>query len=297
MRTHRDSAKLQDSVGRTYEVSIEIITPDAAARYLAEAAGNGNRTIKTRHMQDKLAADLANGLWEVNGETVSFDYNGVLREGHHRMQAVCVADTPMETFVVRGIRPEVTRTIDTGVSRTARDVFSMEDEANAATMASAAKAYLAWRDTGFVATKAIPVYSPSAQDELRRSPQGEDLRVAVRKVKAWFATQKGQPRLKVWWGLYAVIYLAFTEATDSDTADAFFELVSSPYGHSQGDPELALRGKLTTLQAEKQPVTDFTLAYMFVTAWNARRLGEKRVLTKLPSVDLRELPAIRGLSR
>lgn len=100
------------------------------ARDMLETSG-GNRPIK----QAKVAAyarDMAAGNWDDNGETIIFDINGALVNGHHRLLACVKADAPFRTLIVEGVSPDARKTIDTGASRTVADTLGFHGYQNTA---------------------------------------------------------------------------------------------------------------------------------------------------------------------
>ena len=48
-------------------------------------------------------AQMRKGLWVLNGETVCFDANGALMDGHHRLLAIIESGITIEVLVVRGV--------------------------------------------------------------------------------------------------------------------------------------------------------------------------------------------------
>lgn len=74
----------------------QIVTPDMAREWLA------TQTINRKVNVDRLrryTADMANGKWAVNGESIKFK-NGVLVDGQHRLLAIIRANVPVKILVV-----------------------------------------------------------------------------------------------------------------------------------------------------------------------------------------------------
>lgn len=89
----------------------EEITPAIAAQMLKH--GNpGNRKI-TRSTVESYANDMANNDWDANAvNPIVFDNAGMLVEGHHRLNAVIVANTPIITYVAENADPSFTYNLD-----------------------------------------------------------------------------------------------------------------------------------------------------------------------------------------
>lgn len=105
-------------------LDIETITPEMAKVYLATSKGN---RILRKHTVEKYARDIANGEWRLNGETIAFSDDGNLINGHHRLNAVLKANTPITTYVVRGITDEA-NLYDRGITRSTGDNFKFSGE-------------------------------------------------------------------------------------------------------------------------------------------------------------------------
>ena len=111
----------------------ELITPEIAKKYLSLSAGNINivkRNINT------YVYDMMNDNWKTNGDTIKFDTNGLLRDGHQRLNAVIKANHPIWMTVCRGIDPSSFPTIDKGRHRTTGHVLMTQGIKNYNTVAS-----------------------------------------------------------------------------------------------------------------------------------------------------------------
>ena len=100
-------------------VSIERITPDVASKMLE--ANTENRDKK----RELISQAIKNGEWMLNGETIVFSYDGVLRDGQNRLMGIVEAGIPADTVVVRGVEPASQKTMDSGVKRYVRDFLKM----------------------------------------------------------------------------------------------------------------------------------------------------------------------------
>lgn len=111
------------------EVKLEIkaITPEIAKEWLKTSIGN--RNLKKDVLQG-LLAEITEGKWEFNGETIVFDENNNLLDGHHRLTAVVKSDTPIISIVVYGIKRSTWSSMDSGTARSLGDVFKIEGVPN-----------------------------------------------------------------------------------------------------------------------------------------------------------------------
>lgn len=88
-------------------VEVEVITPEKAAEYLQNNAYH--RKVKKKKVAEYMK-EMEDGNWKLNGKTITFDKNGRLLNGQHRLGAVVKAQVPLTTLVVRGVDPEVLET-------------------------------------------------------------------------------------------------------------------------------------------------------------------------------------------
>lgn len=114
---------------------VETITPDKAHEYLERHKGQ-NRNI-SKAVVDSYATSMSQGKWLLNGEPIVFDIHGILQNGYHRLTACEKAGVPFQTFVVRGVEPEVFTTFDCGRHRTVGQLIGMQGVKHYNTVASA----------------------------------------------------------------------------------------------------------------------------------------------------------------
>ena len=99
-----------------------VVTPEIATHWLT--FNTSNRCIFNSRLEEFKAATIA-GAWADNGEAIKFAH-GKLLDGQHRLMAISLTGKAQRLSVVCGIAPETQVTMDTGRSRTPRDVLSIE---------------------------------------------------------------------------------------------------------------------------------------------------------------------------
>lgn len=139
--------KLSTSQGMI-EVSVEKITSETAARYLATNT-DANRRLR-KAVVTRYCDRLTRG-WSLTGDTIKFDTAGKMIDGQHRLSAIIKSGIGMETVVIRGLSPEVFVAIDTGSIRTIGNVLYIAGMAkhHEATLASAINTVY-WHGLGLV---------------------------------------------------------------------------------------------------------------------------------------------------
>lgn len=105
---------------------VQIITPETAQEMLSTSIGN--RQVSNTEVK-RLAAIMTNGQWIYNGSAITFDVNGKLTNGHHRLTACVLAKTFFKTLVVVGVEEDARFVDDTHRPKSAADLlaFSMPE--------------------------------------------------------------------------------------------------------------------------------------------------------------------------
>lgn len=105
-------------------LSIERITPEVAEKMLQ--ANIDNRDPK----REAIKKAILSGQWVLNGATIVFDEDGILRDGQNRLRACVATNMPIDTIVARCIPHSAQITMDSGVKRSLADFLKMEGYKN-----------------------------------------------------------------------------------------------------------------------------------------------------------------------
>ncbi len=112
---------------RASKITAEVITltPQLAAEFL-ETNVKYQRHL-TRNRVDQYALDIVTEDFVLSGQPIIFNSDGSMVDGQHRCAAVISADVAIPAIlVVRGVQPDTFVALDTGKSRSASDVLSIE---------------------------------------------------------------------------------------------------------------------------------------------------------------------------
>lgn len=102
----------------------EVITPKKAEKWLTHNRVNRHVSKKT---VEAYARDMAEGRWNEKGSCgISFDENGQLRDGQHRLCAIIMADRPISMWVCRNVAED--SIFDYGRKRTSADHIAIQRE-------------------------------------------------------------------------------------------------------------------------------------------------------------------------
>jgi hypothetical protein len=99
-------------------VAIELVTPEQAQEWLQ---GNvDNRKLRETRVLGH-ARTLERGEWDLTGDSLVFDAEGVLINGQHRLTAVVVTQIPARFVILRGVPSRAQEVMDQGLSRNLAD--------------------------------------------------------------------------------------------------------------------------------------------------------------------------------
>ncbi len=249
---------------RTYiKSNREKVGPRKAKRWLETQ--EANRKLSRRRIEF-YADQMRMNQWSFNGQTITFDEEGHLIDGQHRLQAIIESGQSIETIVVRGVTDDNAQaTIDCGMGRTAAHIMQIRGEANSTALAALLK-YI-WRyenrssqniarnRAGNVDIMSVLERHPKARDAVRL-PAGKYLReIGGCLAQAAFCK-----------------YVLMRALDDEELADAFIEEVATGVNLETDSPSLALRRSILRLNRglghNGSGFRDYVLA-LFVKAMNA----------------------------
>ncbi len=137
----------------------EIITITPEMAQYAIDHKERNRVLNERRVLC-LGNNIHNALWQLNGETIKFDIDGMMFDGNHRLHACATSGVSIESVVVYGLSKSAVKTVDIGRQRTAVDMAGYYDIKNAALATSAARCCL------IIKSRATLLKSPLIQESI-----------------------------------------------------------------------------------------------------------------------------------
>lgn len=104
-------------------IAREHITPAMAASFLE----NNSRDNRHLNMNDvrKYARDIKNGKFFCTHQGIAFDEDGNLIDGQHRLEAIKLADRPVDMLVTRNLPHDVIQFLDHGRTRSIADTMTV----------------------------------------------------------------------------------------------------------------------------------------------------------------------------
>lgn len=236
-------------------VALETITPGRAEHDLEAAVGQNFRKLNEDRAQ-KLAEAMKNGRWEVNGETIKYDPDGILIDGQKRMRACVLAGKPFQTFVVYKVAH--TDNIDTGEPRRLAQLLTNRGEINTKELGGA----LSWLwkhehiGLGTVLTAHIP--HSEMLTLLKAKPQ-------LRDCVTICLSSLGRTIGRV--GFFAA-FMLITAAKDADLSRWFIQKLGDGVSLKEDDPVRRLRDRLIDDRTKKARLTTKEAVALSIKAWN-----------------------------
>jgi hypothetical protein len=239
-----------------------------------------NRSLKKRIISG-LVADIRNGFWQVNGETIVVSKSGELNDGQHRLAAFAEANIPVKSLVAFGVPRDSRFTVDMGTARCPADFLHMNGVSNTTMAAAIVNLHLLYLKGIYGRSasvgKNVINTKPDLLEQYEKNKDMYDTAVDIVSHNR-FCRVLGNSAVGA---AYCILY-----SISPSKADGFFERLIDGDGLTKGDPILALRNKLST---SGERLFSNERLEMILRTWNAWRSGKQ--VTRCPSVS-REYPKV-----
>lgn len=249
------------------DVALLEITPDQARDWLA--FNTHNRNIRPRVVL-AYAADMADGNWQWNGDSIKFAADGTLLDGQHRLAAITESGCTVPMLVVRGLKNAAQETVDGGAKRKFADVLKLRGESDAITLASISRRVCSW-ETGNRWLDGTGKYPPTNAQMIQVIEQYPWLRDIARSSNL-VAVHCGLPASIIGFGWWVFARLDDEAASD---VEFFMARLSDGQGLVKGDPIYELRRAVENSKSVRGQRSERYLTALLIKAWNAYRDGIK----------------------
>jgi hypothetical protein len=244
------------------EAHVVSISPEAAAILLQ--LNVKNRKFKTDNFK-KLTTDMVAGNFRFTGEPITFDYDGRLLNGQHRLTGAVHTGTTIDVVLVTGVATEAQRDMDAGSRRSLKDTLELNNELYPAVLSSVLIGIQAWERGERSNESSGKTTDSTSLAFLDSNPVVREItREAVKvsaKIPGLTARQVG------------VLTWAFDKLSVTDRVDFFDKLITGA-GLPGGNPILTLRNFLNRDSKSAQQVSSNHRLALTVKAWNAYREGQ-----------------------
>lgn len=280
MQTQSSMAATMMTSNKPLSAEFVDVTPEMAREWLKLNTAN-YRLLNQRWVR-AMAEDMRNGRWQENGESIKFGLTGDLVDGQHRLAAGVLANVSFRTLVVHGVAADTN--IDTGHRRDLKDLLRRNGEKHYKTLASALR-WVRGYETDQLRTVIGPGVAPTHQEMLAVLARNPAIRDSLTPGRSAYELVSGP--------LAVGFHFIFSQRSDRQTADLFFEKLISGTDLSAVDPVYHLRQRLIKNQTAKAKLGRAEIAALFVKAWNAWINGRPITLLRWRSVGptAEEFPA------
>lgn len=253
-------------------VRIQTITPKMAEKMLD---GNTHNRKLREHRVIQYAQVLQGGEWELTGDCVVIDEDGVILNGQHRLSAVVTAEMPADMVVLRGIPRKTQDVMDTQMKRSIGDALRLRGDTDVNNLGAA----IAWlhrleyaRRTGDI-HYATSAQRPSIPRLLSMLDERPDLRESLK------LTAAACRELKMRRGLVSALHYLFSQI-DQHEADVFFDRLRTGLDLTANDPIYALRRAMLNDAKSIHRMADYRMAALLIKGWNFWREGRRVSILK-----------------
>lgn len=221
------------------KAEVKTVTPEMAKEYLK--LNTSNRTLRTSKVR-AYARDMLNGTWQLTGQGITISKDGVLLDGQHRLEAIVLANKPIDMLVVT--EADNTYMYDCGLKRSYGDHLKIANKNMSSTLFTpigTGTLRVAYSLNLFGGPSASQISSACLQDVVEYDR--ENLEWIVRLFDG--VKVKGIRRAIVPGTLY-MIFKSTADLSKSDIEHIAYVLEYGIPGSERDFPLIALRDKLMT---------------------------------------------------
>lgn len=242
--------------------NFELVTPAMARAWLG--LNENNRPIRTSHTE-ALTRNMLDGAFLQTGESIKFDWNGILFDGQHRLTSIVVSDKPAELLIVRNLPPAAKDVVDSGVKRTAGDALAMRGTKNHHAVAAGATLALKYPEVGFVD---VGLASPTHPEIIKFVDDHPEIHRAAEVALSYYPQFDCKPSVQI---------VAWMRCAPIDTfaAGEFWSSIANQQTSGSGDPRLTLSRRLANARRSQEKLNQVQELSLLLRAWNAWRRGKK----------------------
>lgn len=258
MSTPRDSKYRLPS-----KPTVMTVGPEIAGDWL----DHRNTGAKNRHMSKTTAVRYANamrrGEWKLTAQALSFDTDGHVLDGQHRLWAVALCGIPQEFWVFPEEPRDTFALYDTGLRKSAAQLLQA---ANRSVVAAAVK-YLAVADNLYP-----PRFAMGAAAELTNTQALDLVRVYGTTLETAARIASGSKNhAKIPAAPYAAVVTQVLQTEHADMLDEWTDGLNTGANLTPGDPRLRLRNVFLGATSVRAAATRTqAMPYgLAVKAWNA----------------------------
>lgn len=254
--------KIRQPLNKADAPKIITLTPEMAAQLLEK--NRNNRPLSEQHAA-RIARQIEDGKWRYNGDTIKISDEDEILDGQHRLWAVIESNTPIQTAIVYGIKPEAFSTIDTlRKLRSGSDTIALAGTTRYRNVIASSLAWLLrWQRGNIVEYR-------SPENKIENSDIEEAFKNHPDIVRAAERAMALRRLCNV--SIMSFFYYALSNRNQA-LADRMMDTLENPAQVALSDPFFRLRNYFTADHHQKKdPITTIALA---IKSANAAHAGKK----------------------
>lgn len=251
-------------------VKIESVSPKMAQGYLVK--NNDNRPLRDRNV-NWFSEQMSDNDWDLVGDCVTFDTNGDLRNGQHRLHAIVQSGKTIDLVVLRGVTPNSFIHMDCPSVRRAGDALAIMGYPHGRKAESAVRMISAISDLENSDETNISKVRWNKMTHTQIVDFAKESEKALLET-IYFITDKLD--LNRLFGcnnsLFMAMHFVFASKNKSKAKEFFTQFADESFFEEEGSGNNAvydLQEKLYKIDLGKKNVNTQFKAMMFVQAWNA----------------------------
>jgi hypothetical protein len=263
---------------QAHTCAYEDITPEDAKQMLA-AGNRRNRKLSPPAVR-RIMAIIERGEWMSDStDAIGLASDNSVVNGQHRLEAISQGNETVRALVVRGVRPEVVKIIDQGMSRSLAQQLTIDGRYTEPSTTATAAEWM-YKMVGHFEKSMPTEYKPTIPQLLDLLGEHPHL---VDSLDMAGEANRVTPKLTK--GILTAYHYAFACA-DADLADEFFSQLASGLDVVDYSPVYVLREKYIDDQkkADHRQMKRPEAAAFLVMAWEATRRGEALTTRQLKFV-------------
>lgn len=248
-----------------FQVACILITPEMAEEMLATSTNYRN---PDRGRCEKYMALMAEGLWELNGESLKFDTSYMNIDGQHRLRACIKSGESFQSFVICGLTDSLE--VDRGKPRNVNDALKAEGYNSVCNLGASIAACWCYETFGSLVPTTVDHY-PSCNEALSYIKRNPHLVVATRIAQR----ARGLLRVSI---MAPVIYQGclLQGLPDNDAEKLMDDFVSGVTSGVEGnfrDARHQLHSRLASNKMSRTKLLTLDLCAITIKAWNRFSAG------------------------
>jgi hypothetical protein len=231
----------------------QLVTPEVA-QSLLDKLPEHQRSLSDKLVSD-YAADMTEGRWKENAETIKIDQEGLLLDGQHRLHAVIKSGKSQWMLIALGVDAKAFGTIDVGRKRTPGDIFGIAGWTNSSKAAAITRMLRSCEDSHRTGTVSISKLGPDVYLKYANKHK-EEVEIGVAIMSA--ISKIMSPPAPI------AAALAYLHRFAPEEARTFTIMISEGADLKPNSPALVLRNKLVEHEGAGSWIASKRIAEVFV---------------------------------